>query len=107
ILGIALLTLALVGVVVLNQTRQRVAARLVGLGTGGFFVLTVAGLAWEPLGQLGAVQLLTPALWLAVLPVVHLLHCLLRQAVVWTGSCWRVALYLLLLTSIGAVGVHR
>lgn len=102
VLGISLLAMALPGVLVLNQTRHRVAARLVGLGTGGFFALTVVGLAWEPLGQLGAVKLLTPALWLAILPVVHLLSCLARHAVAWTGSCWRVALYGALVASVGA-----
>ena len=107
ILGIALLLLALAGIVVLNQTRERVAARLVGLGAGGFFTLTVVGLAWEPLGQLGAVQLLTPSLGLAILPVVYLLRCLLRQAAFWIGSCWRVALYGSLIAAVSAACLQR
>src|SRR5262249_22634119 len=95
------------GVILLNQTRRRVAARLVGLGAGGFFGLTVVGLAWEPLGQLGAVKLLTPALWFLILPVVHLFQCLLRQAARYTGSCWRVALYGSFVALVGGACVHQ
>ncbi len=107
ILGIGLLALAFGGVVVLNQSRQRVAARLVGLGAGGFFAMTVVGLAWEPLGQLGAVKLLTPALWLSILPVVYLLKCVLSLAAAWTGSAWRVAFYGGLVGLAGILCLHR
>lgn len=100
--GLSVLGLAVIGVAVLNQTRQRVAARLVGLGAGGLFAMTLIGLAWEPLGQLGAVQLLTTALWFAVLPAVHVLVEALRLATQRSGSPWRVALVASLLATMTA-----
>jgi hypothetical protein len=61
------------GVWILNETKQRAAARLVGLGTAGFLVLAVASLVASAPGAswLGGEQLLVPALWFATLPAVH------------------------------------
>jgi hypothetical protein len=59
------------GICILNETRQRAAARLLGLGAAGFLTLTMAGLIWRPLSRLGSEQLLVPALWFASLPAVH------------------------------------
>jgi hypothetical protein len=91
-LGILLLGSALVGLVVFNTCRQRVAARLLGLGAGGLWVLAVLGISWEPLGQLGTAGLMVPALWFAALPAAHAWtrasHLLVRVA----RGPWRAAL---------------
>src|SRR5260370_15498093 len=64
-----LLTLgAAVGLVILNQTQQRPAARMLGMSAGGTLVLALLGLSWEPLGAVGTAALLAPALWIARLP---------------------------------------
>jgi hypothetical protein len=62
---------ATVGVWLLNRSKQRPAARVLGLGTGCLLALAVGGLAWEPLGRIQATKLLAPALWFAVLPAVY------------------------------------
>jgi hypothetical protein len=75
-LGVA----AAVGIVVLNQRRQRAGARLLGLGVGGFLLLAVAGVSWEPLGRLSTSRLLVPALLFAALPAGHACALALRGA---------------------------
>jgi hypothetical protein len=67
-LAVFLFSSALVGLVMLNQNRQRPAARLLGLGTVGLLALALVGIGWEPLGRYGAARCLTPALWFAALP---------------------------------------
>lgn len=59
---------AATGVWLLHEGGHRPAARVLGLGTGSLVAMTVAGLAWEPLGLLGTPRLLVPALWFAALP---------------------------------------
>src|SRR5439155_24497016 len=79
-----LLGSAVVGVAIFNQTQQRVTARLLGLGAGGLWLLAILGIAWEPLGRIGAAELMVPALWFAALPAAH----------AWL-RCWRLTAYLL------------
>ena len=62
---------ALVGCLVLNETRCRASARLFGFGALGLVVLAVLGIAWEPLGRLGTSVLLLPGLWFACLPAAY------------------------------------
>jgi hypothetical protein len=88
-LAMTLLALAFLGVWHLNANRKRPAARLFGLGAGGFLLLAVGAICWEALGQTGAARLLAPALLFAVLPAVHALQAsahLLSRAV---GGPWR------------------
>src|SRR5262249_4756838 len=74
---------ALIGVAILNQTRQRPTARLLGLGAAGSLALALVGVSWEPLGRLGTIGLMAPALCLAALPAAH--------AWGWTGQqLWRM-----------------
>jgi hypothetical protein len=94
-LGLLLLAGAVVGVVLFNQTQQRAAARLLGLGVVGLLTLAVLGIAWQPLGELGSSGLMVPALWFAALPAAHAwanLGALVRRLpgrwrhVVWVGA---------------------
>jgi hypothetical protein len=71
ILTVCLMVSALAGVIILNQTRQRPAARLLAMGAAGALVLALLGISWEPLGQVGTAALLAPALWFAALPASH------------------------------------
>jgi hypothetical protein len=71
LVGAVLLGSAAVGVAVLNQTQHRVSARLLGLGTGGLWLLAILGIAWEPVGRLGTCDLMVPALWFAALPAAY------------------------------------
>lgn len=82
-LGLVIVGLASLGVAILNQTNQRAAARLLGLGTAGFLVLAILGLTWRPLGHLGTAQLVLPALWFGILPAVYALAWLYQR----TGAC--------------------
>jgi len=81
-LAIVLFGSATVGVAILNQTRERPAARLLGFSAAGAFALSLLGISWEPLGLVGTAALLAPALWFACIPAAH--------AWVWTAEkLWR------------------
>jgi len=71
VLFAVLLVSAVIGIAVLNQTHERTAARLLGLGAGGLWLLAILGISWEPLGQIGTAELMVPALWFAALPAAH------------------------------------
>jgi hypothetical protein len=82
LLAVVLMASAALGVIILNQTQQRPAARLLGMGAGGSLVLALLGISWEPLGAVGTASLYAPALWFACLPAVH--------AWTWTtGRLWK------------------
>jgi hypothetical protein len=107
-LTVALVLLAVVGAWRLNQSQQRPAARLFGLGAAGFLGLAVGGAVWEPLGTLAPPALLVPALLFAAVPAVYALLDAFRRATRWTGARWRAALVLggLLLLAAGAGYSH-
>lgn len=87
-LAAVLAVLAALGVVVFNQTSQRPAARVLGMGAGGLLFLAVAGIAWPPLGRLGTSTLLVPGLCFAVIPATLALAWLGHWAIRWTGNLW-------------------
>lgn len=101
-LALGLLALAVVGVVLYQVRRQRVAARVLGLGTACLLALTALGQAHETLRPLGAGRLVVPMLLLATLPAAGALTALLvavhrRYALRWlvlslivivAGSAW-------------------
>jgi hypothetical protein len=97
-LAIALLIGGALGVWLLNESKQRAAARLVGLGAAGCLALVMGGLIWQPLSRLGTERLLVPALWFAVLPTVHAAGMAIRFAERLAGNpargavvgCWLV-----------------
>lgn len=64
-LALVLLALASLGIVLMNRTRQRPAARLLLMGAGGMTILAFLGISWEPLGEMGTSALLGPALCFA------------------------------------------
>jgi hypothetical protein len=70
-LACGLIGAAAVGVVRLHLTRQRPAARLLGLGWAGFLGLAVLGPSWEGRARLGADHLLVPAMMFAILPAAY------------------------------------
>ena len=70
-LALFLFASASVGLVLWHRTRQRPAARLLGLGAVELLVLALLGISWEPMGQMGAAIFLSPALWFACLPAAH------------------------------------
>jgi hypothetical protein len=71
LLTILVMASAAVGVVILNQTKERPTARLFGLGATGALALALLGVSWEPLGLVGTAALLAPALWFAAVPAAH------------------------------------
>ena len=94
LLTVLLMVSALIGVVILSQSRQRPAAQLLGMGAAGALVLALLGVSWEPLGQVGTLGLLAPALWFAALPAAHAYVWLARR--LWQlGKLGRVMLILL------------
>jgi hypothetical protein len=105
--GLALLLFgaAFVGVILLNQTRCRAAARLLGLGALTFLALALAGIAWEPLGRLGTSRLLTAALLFAAVPAAHAFAGAVRLSCRLTGGRLRgaaVVVCLLIGVAVGA-----
>lgn len=104
VVAVALVALALVGSWRLNETQQRPAARLLGLGAAGFLALAIGGALWEPLGTLGTPVLVVPALLFAAVPAVYALLDAFRHAARWTDSRLRGAVVVggLLLLALGA-----
>ncbi len=88
-LACGLVVAAATGVLLYNETSQRATARLLGLAWCGFFLLSLVGLMWEPLGRFGAHHLLVPALLFAALPAAHAVSAALRLA--WRGAALRWA----------------
>jgi len=97
-LALTLLVAGALGVWILNETKQRAAARLLGLGAVAFLALTVGGLLWRPLSRLGCEQLVLPALWFATLPAMHALGMVIQLVERLAGNpargavvgCWLV-----------------
>jgi hypothetical protein len=86
LLAMFLISGAGLGILVLNQSRERPAARLLLLGTGGSMALALLGISWEPLGAVGTSALLAPALWFACLAA--------AQGWVWTThKLWRFGMF--------------
>ena len=101
-LAMALLVCACAGVVIWHFSKQRLAARLLGLGTGGLLILALLGISWEPLGQMGSSGLLVPALWFAALPAAHACAQGYRLLVHFLGPRWAP---LATLCSVGVLAV--
>jgi hypothetical protein len=90
-LAVILIVAAVAGVVLLNQSRRRAAARLLGLGVLAFLALALASIAWEPLGRFGTSRLLAPALLFAAVPAAHALAGAVRLVARLTGGPLRGA----------------
>jgi hypothetical protein len=105
-LAVLLFVAALVGVVLLNESRQRAAARLLGLGALAFLSLALAGVASEPLGRLGTARLLTPALLFAAVPAAHAFAAAVRLACRLTGGALRGSAVVACLLAGVALGGH-
>jgi hypothetical protein len=71
VLAIVLVASAALGVIILNQARERASARLFGVAIVGALVLALLGISWEPLGMVGTAALFAPALWFAAIPAAH------------------------------------
>jgi hypothetical protein len=106
-LAVALCVGAALGIAIMNQRRQRAAARLLGMGAGGLLLLALAGISWPSLGRLGTSHLLVPGLWFAVPPAVYagLQVALLFGGV--TGAAWRGACLAIGLILVTGVVAHR
>jgi hypothetical protein len=98
---------AAIGVIVLNETNQRPAARLLGLGAGGFLILATAGVASESLGRFGTPRLLVPALWFAALPAAHAFTQGWQWLARWTGGPWRGAVVATSLLALAGWGAEK
>ncbi|HWG47656.1 MAG TPA: hypothetical protein VN688_33135 [Gemmataceae bacterium] len=87
-LACVLVLAAAMGVLLYNKSSQRATARLLGLAWGGFLILSVVGLTWEPFGRFGAHHLLAPALLFAALPAAHAVCAAVRLAWQRRGTRW-------------------
>jgi hypothetical protein len=101
-LAILLMVAALAGIVLLNESRRRPEARLLGFGSAGLLMLAVGGIVSEPISRLGTAHLLTPALLCAAIPAAHGLTEVWRRFAHATGHPWKVAFGSLVL--IGGAG---
>jgi hypothetical protein len=104
ILAFLLLGAGLVGVVLLNQKRQRAAARLLGLGAAGFLGLALVGVSWEPMSQLGTAHLLTPALLFSSVPAAHAVATVLHELGRRVGSLGRSGLVVATILLVAVLG---
>jgi hypothetical protein len=90
-LAVVILGSALLGVVLFHFGRQRAAARVLGLGAWGLWLLAVLGVSWEPLGRVGTHGLMVPALWFAAVPAAHAWVQVYRALGYLSGSALRAA----------------
>jgi hypothetical protein len=104
---IAVMGAAVLGIVMLNQCRQRPAARLLGLGAGGLLLLAVAGMAWPSLGRLGTSSLAGTAYWFAIPPAAYALVRVGGLVAHWTGAPWRSAVLCSGIVLAAGFGGHR
>jgi hypothetical protein len=105
--ALLVLVMGTVGVVWLNETRRRVSARILGLAAGSMFLLSVGGIALEPLSQFGAAHLLPPALLFASIPAAHGLVEGFMASVRATEHPRRVAVCGLVLLAAGGVAARH
>jgi hypothetical protein len=106
-LAILLTILAVVGVVWLNETRRRPAARLLGFTSAALLLLAIGGVVSEPLSRLGTAHLLTPALLCAALPAAHGLTEVLVYVVRTAGRRWHMALTALIVLGTTGYAARR
>jgi hypothetical protein len=101
-LAILLIIAAVAGVVWLNETRRRPAARLLGFASAGLLMLSVGGVVSEPLSRLGTAHLLTPALLCTAIPAAHALTEVCQKLARTIAHPWQVALgSLVLMAGVG------
>jgi hypothetical protein len=105
-LAIVLIGAGAVGIWILNETKQRAAARIVGLGAAGCLALAAGGLTWKPLGRMGTEQLWVPALWFATLPAVYAAGMAIRFAERLAGNPARGAIVGCWLVVVAAAGTR-
>jgi hypothetical protein len=91
-LAVLLMIAAVGGVVWLNETRRRPAARLLGFSSAGMLMLAVGGVVSEPLSRLGTAHLLTPALLCTAIPAAHGVTEVFVYLARTFAHPWRVAL---------------
>jgi hypothetical protein len=84
--ALALLVGGTCGIVTMHRDAFRPAARLLGVGLGGLFALTLAGTTSELLCRLGCCQLLLPALLFATIPAAALAAWSCDRLHGWSGS---------------------
>jgi hypothetical protein len=89
--AVLLLASGLVGILWFHHQRRRAAARVLGLGTAGLWLLAVLGISWEPLGRVGTHGLMAPALWFAAVPAAYAWTRTFHGLACLTGSAWRAA----------------
>jgi hypothetical protein len=105
--GIGLATVAAAGIVMLNQGRQRTAARVLGMGTGGLLGLVGAAFSWPSLEKLGTAQLLIVALWFSLAPGAYALVRVNDWLGHRLGSPWRGTAAMVLILGVAAGLGHR
>jgi hypothetical protein len=84
-LAVTCIGLALLGIACFNSRRQRVAARLLGLGGGGLLVLALLGITNESTSQFGTARLLLPGLLALTVPAGHAIWTAARPLLGWLG----------------------
>jgi hypothetical protein len=93
-LALILFSGALLGAVLLNQTKRRAEARLLGLALVTLLILAFAGIASDTLGQLGMQQLLIPGLLLATPLAAFAVDEAFNLLERGMGTAWRAGLVL-------------
>ncbi|GIW80274.1 MAG: hypothetical protein KatS3mg105_2081 [Gemmatales bacterium] len=100
-LALTLFALAAIGAVILNQSRRRATARLLGLGALCFLVLAVLGISMRPIARLGAAFMLIPSLFFAAAPAAYTLGLILSGLRRGIHFAWYSALFCFLLLAAG------
>ncbi|MFL5242606.1 MAG: hypothetical protein ACJ8FY_10915 [Gemmataceae bacterium] len=85
-LVVVLMGLATVGVILLNSRRQRATARLMGLGSAGLLVLSLAGITNESIARIIGHAVFIPSLFLMVIPAAYAIRSLASGIIKWADG---------------------
>ncbi len=83
---VALMGLAIAGVILLNSRRQRAAARLMGMGSAGLFLLSLAGITNESIARISGSVVFIPSLFLMVIPAAYAIKEFTSIIGTWAGG---------------------
>jgi hypothetical protein len=88
-LAVCLLALAFPGICILNQSRQRAAARIFAAGSILLLGLAMAATGWEMLASLGARRLWVPGLFFLAVPAAYGCVSIVRFCGSWLNRFWQ------------------
>jgi hypothetical protein len=87
--AVCLLALAVPGICIMNESRQRPAARVFGAGSVLLLGMAMAATGWDALASLGARRLWVPGLYFLAVPAAYGCITIIRYSGSWLDRWWQ------------------